>query len=291
MNLHGLLKTTFAYHPQFTGEVASQVLRSALERDKATMVARFGANEIKASLLPILPAIVQPFLQSNIYSMMSNNAGFFPANKITIQQFSDLMIEDMKQIDVLGSWRIEERLLLRHFPNAKRVALNSLEPYLSENPWSEALAGKKVLVIHPFNVTIERQYNDKRAFMFKDPRVLPVFKSLETIKAVQTVAGQESEFADWFEALDSMKAAIDVKDFDVAIIGCGAYGFPLAAHVKRMGKKAIHMGGATQLLFGIKGKRWDKHPRIGALFNEYWVRPAPEDVPQQANKVEGGCYW
>jgi hypothetical protein len=68
-------------------------------------------------------------------------------------------------------------------------------------------------------------------------------------------------------------------------------GFPLAAHVKRMGKKAIHMGGATQILFGIKGKRWDTHPVIGAMYNEHWVRPALEDVPQQANKVEGGCYW
>ena len=28
-------------------------------------------------------------------------------------------------------------------------------------------------------------------------------------------------------------------------LGCGAYGFPLAAHVKRMGKKAIHMGGSN----------------------------------------------
>ena len=48
-------------------------------------------------------------------------------------------------------------------------------------------------------------------------------------------------------------------DFDVAIIGCGAYGFPLAAKLKQAGKQAIHLAGATQLLFGIKGKRWEEY--------------------------------
>lgn len=49
-----------------------------------------------------------------------------------------------------------------------------------------------------------------------------------------------------------MKDEIDKQDYDIALIGCGAYGFPLAAHIKRSGKKAIHLGGALQLLFGIK---------------------------------------
>ena len=44
------------------------------------------------------------------------------------------------------------------------------------------------------------------------------------------------------------------KNFDVAIIGCGAYGFPLAAKLKQAGKIVIHLGGATQLLFGIIGR-------------------------------------
>jgi hypothetical protein len=201
------------------------------------------------------------------------------------------MIQDMKQLDILCSWRIEEKFLLKYYPGAKQIELRALEPYLSDNPWSEMLEGLKVLVIHPFNTTIERQYHEKRELLFEDKRILPRFKSLETIKAVQTIAGNKGEFNTWFEALDSMKAAIDSKDYDVAIIGCGAYGFPLAAHVKRSGKKAIHLGGATQILFGIKGRRWDDHPLISPLYNEHWVRPSQEDVPSDANKVENGCYW
>ena len=290
MNLNTLLKNQL-YLPPLSGEICSKLIRDELLKNKPTMIGRFGSTEIKAVLFPKLPFFVRPFLRKRVSTRMRDLSGFFPLTKGMIEQFSELMYQDMKQLDILGSWRIEEKLLLKYFPLAKRIELKALEPYLSENPWTEALAGLKVLVVHPFNTTIERQYHDKRTLLFKDQRVLPQFKSLETIKAVQTIAGNQGEFNTWFDALDSMKEAIDAKDYDVAILGCGAYGFPLAAHIKRSGKKAIHMGGATQLLFGIKGKRWDDHPIISTFYNEHWVRPAPEDVPVDANKVENGCYW
>ncbi|PCI04966.1 MAG: hypothetical protein COB81_02100 [Flavobacteriaceae bacterium] len=222
---------------------------------------------------------------------MKIGAGFFPSNEETITSFSKLMYEDMKLLDVLGSWRIEEYLLKSYFSNASIVALDTLEPYLSDEPWSEVLEGKKILVIHPFNKTIENQYYNKRTLLFNDPRVLPEFKSLQTIKAVQTIAGNKSEFNTWFDALEYMKQEIDKTDFDIAIIGCGAYGFPLAAHVKRRGKKAVHLGGATQLLFGIKGKRWVDNPKFNEIINEHFIYPMKEDQVINASKVEQGCYW
>ena len=80
-------------------------------------------------------------------------------------------------------------------------------------------------------------------------------------------------------------------DFDVAIIGCGSYGFPLAAMLRKSGKIAVHMGGATQLLFGIKGRRWEEREQFKAIMNDYWVRPDESEVPQNAVTVENGCYW
>jgi glycerol-3-phosphate dehydrogenase len=82
-------------------------------------------------------------------------------------------------------------------------------------------------------------------------------------------------------------------DFDVAIIGCGAYGMPLASKLKNAGKQAIHLGGATQLLFGIKGNRWENgYPtKIATFFNDAWVRASAEETPQNAYTVERGCYW
>ena len=121
--------------------------------------------------------------------------------------------------------------------------------------------------------------------------VLPKFKSFETIRAMQTIAGTDSNFTDWFEALNAMKSEMDKKDFDVVIIGCGAYGFPLAAHAKRIGKKAIHLGGPTQMLFGIKGKRWVENDDFKAIINKYFVFPSDTDKIKNASKVKDGCYW
>lgn len=80
-------------------------------------------------------------------------------------------------------------------------------------------------------------------------------------------------------------------DFDIAIIGCGAYGLPLAVRIKHMGRKAVHMGGAHQLLFGIRGARWDNNEFLKPFYNEYWTRPSQSERPKNAERVEGACYW
>ncbi|MFC1831911.1 hypothetical protein ACFL0S_07820 [Thermodesulfobacteriota bacterium] len=286
-----ILLRNILYTPPLSGEKCSAIIRSVILDRKPAMVARFGSTEIKAVLYPQMPSAVRCLLRSKVFYSMKNLSGFFSISNDGITKFSRLMIEDMKLLDVLGSWRVEEKLLLKHFPNAKRIDLKGLEPYYSIDPWSKALEGLRVLVVHPFDKTIRHQYYNNRERLFSDKRILPKFKELETVKAEQTIAGNQSVYSDWFEALEAMKAAVDLKEYDVAILGCGAYGFPLAAHVKRQGKIAIHLGGGTQILFGIKGRRWDTHPVISSFYNDSWVRPSPEEIPIGANKVESGCYW
>ena len=95
----------------------------------------------------------------------------------------------------------------------------------------------------------------------------------------------------WFDALAAMQRQMDAADYEVAIIGAGAYGLPLAAHARDTGHTAIQMSGATQLLFGIRGKRWDAHPVISRLYNDAWVRPAESEGVAHRETVEGGSYW
>lgn len=78
-------------------------------------------------------------------------------------------------------------------------------------------------------------------------------------------------------------------NFEIAIICCGVYGFPLAAKIKDAGRQAIHLGEVTQLLFGIRGKRWDEYLIISKFYNEYWVCPDSSEIPLGAKKVEEGC--
>lgn len=224
----------------------------------------------------------------------------FPIYGRELNEVRRMMIEDSKQLDILGSWLPDEETMITDFNlNLTKVTLLSLEPYWSKNPWSRVLEGKKVLVIHPFASLIEQQYKEKRGLLFDDKQVLSKF-DLKTIKAVQSLGG-DCEYSDWFEALDSMKKQMNATDYDIVLLGCGAYGFPLAAHAKRMGKQAVHLGGALQLLFGIRGKRWDnpdygiqefgKQNTYKTLFNDSWIYPSASYIPSKAKQVEGGCYW
>ena len=260
---------------------------------KPFMVGRLGGVEGAAALDAFE---VKKGLKKDLNKILAKNsqinAGFFPPDKEHLIKFSDLLQESLKQVDILGSMASnnEEFLVKTNMPkDAMLTGIGNLEPYYSKNPWSRALEGKKVLVIYPFEESIKSQY-EKRELLFEDKSVLPKF-DLKVLKTVQSIAGTKTEFNDWFEALDYMYNKAMQIDFDIAIIGCGAYGFPLAAMLKKAGKQAIHLGGATQILFGIKGARWEHIPEVKRLFNEHWVRPLPSETPKDAKKVEGACYW
>jgi chemotaxis response regulator CheB len=94
-------------------------------------------------------------------------------------------------------------------------------------------------------------------------------------------------------AQDEATAKYDGMPRSAVAAGCGAgaWSLPLVAHAKSLGAFAIHLGGATQILFGIKGGRWDMHPEVSAFYNEAWTRPSLCETPQGIQKIEGGCYW
>lgn len=293
--------------PDWTGQAAGDAIRDLLMNDAPCMIARFGTGEMETTLrhldisLPgsplskffrLLAGRIGPFWWDNsIRAGISWIAGLFPPTDEMMDRFGARVLQDCREIDLLAGWVPgETRLHTLFFPAAKCIPLIDLEPFSVSTPWSMALKEKTVLLVHPFEATIRHQYA-KRERLFKDPRTLPPF-ILKTYKTVQSIAGNSTRFPTWFDALDHMCKEISAIDFDVAIIGAGAYGMPIAAHVKRLGKKAIHMGGATQLLFGIKGGRWDHTPAYSeGLYNEHWTHPLDEDRPSNYKTVEGGSYW
>jgi len=291
--------------PDYHGQAASDLIKEMLAGNEPCMICRLGSNELKATLVHLdiassdglfpksikfIRGDIGPFWwDDNIKFLMRNIAGFFPANAAYLEKYANIMLHDMKDIDVLGSWLTDEIRLENFFPNAKIVPLTDLEPYYHVDPWSEVLEGKRVLVIHPYEESIKQQYVKHRV-LFDDSRILPTFE-LITLKAVQSIAANKTAFANWFDALAWMCRKVSLLDFDIAIIGAGAYGLPLASFVKNLGKKAVHLGGATQLLFGIKGKRWDELPFFKQLYNTNWVRPLSTETPDNFRIVESGCYW
>lgn len=307
---HALYPDAYQRHldtncPVLDGESANLFIANLLIGENPCMVARFGSTELGAMLAierfqesSFAERLIESYRRrtlslwnSHPVNALQIYSGFFPVKKKSLVRFLAVMQDAVNELDLLGSWATLESRYTQHLPKLPACELRYLEPYFHEDSWSKHLEGKKVLVIHPFAKLIEKQYHENRLNLFPGRCVLPEF-SLRTVEAVQTLAGdKDNRFADWFDALDWMESEAISKDFDVAVIGCGAYGFPLAARLKRHGKKSIHLGGATQILFGIKGKRWDERVEFSSLYNQHWIRPGDRGRPANYQVVEGGCYW
>ncbi len=298
---------------------ANDKIYNLLSSGKPCMIARFGTTEINCINNYLCVHSPEPYLKKcwnyitdkthtpwwnkDHFHTMSIYSGIFPETQDTAERFSERYLQDIPQIDILACHQYYEKYMPLK-KNVQHIQILTLDPFYVELPWTRILKNKKVLIVHPFERTIREQYK-KRCNLFKNPNILPDFK-LITYKAVQTIAGNNSQFNSWFEALKYMEDEISRLDFDIAILGCGAYGLPLAAFIKKIGKQAIHMGGSTQLLFGILGKRWTEQfkgktwnylPGVelnldySDLFNDNWSYPLPEDTPKDKEKVEDSCYW
>ena len=236
---------------------------------------------------------------NGIGGLMFVNAGIFPP---TIKDFDDFCREylgHISHLDFFGMWVFgdepqgvtEKEVYEKYATNSKLVCAGCWDSYHYENPWTENITGKKVLVISPFAKTIQSQFK-KRKLLWSNPKILPTFE-LKTIKCPLS-AGLlgESPYHSWVEGLKALKEEMEKTDFDVCFTSAGAWGLPLAVHAKRLGKIGVHAGGDLQLMFGIKGKRWDNNAERGGLwYNEHWVRPSDEETPKNKNHIENGCYW
>lgn len=287
------------------GSKANQLIGTLLNTEKPCLITRFGSIETEAMMAYLYRnekmSPLQRFYrfaswdiryvgwEPPLKNKLQNNAGFFPPEEKYLNRFAELYLSILPDIDLIGSWIHAEILLRQRMQNTQRIPLADLEPYLHTNPWSKALENRKVLVIHPFSESISSQYA-KRELLFDNPNVLPSFE-LKTLRAVQSSGGNRVPFSDWFTALDAMKSEIDKIEFDVAVIGAGAYGLPLAAHIKSIEKQAVHLGGATQMLFGIYGQRWVNDPLRRYFINEHWIRPLDSDKIENFKQIENGCYW
>lgn len=225
------------------------------------------------------------------------NSGIFPKNHFGVNSFCEVYLESIKSLDIAPRWcqcisQFEKRLYETLNPNCYDTDLTHLEPYYFDKPWTDQLDGKKVLVVSPFANLIESQY--ERFDDIWQGYIKKNFK-LTTIKFPFSVGistdNEMAKHGSYMECLNYYKNLISKHDFDLCILGAGAYALPLCAHCKTMNKSSIHLGGATQILFGILGSRWKDNARIQKRVNSYWKYPPSEYRPTLLNINEGGCYW
>jgi hypothetical protein len=223
------------------------------------------------------------------------NCGVFPKRQDVLMSWAERYLDSLAQVDLLGVWHNagEREIVAKYAPQATLTGIRALEPYYHDRPWSSALAGKNVAVVTPFARTIADQYARYRgADLFPDkPSVLPDFE-LTVVRAPFSAGLQPPVHQDWHAALDDLQQSIRAVSFDVCLIGAGAWSLPLCSFIReRLGRPALHLGGALQILFGVRGKRWDRHPVIKLLFNDNWTRPLPDETPRRQWRNDGGAYW
>lgn len=238
---------------------------------------------------------------NNWIKYIKNNAGIKLTSISSILKYSELYLEAFKLCDTYFDWdntgnyidHIAEshEFITTNFEKNKIWAL-SLDVFnnINNNPWTQALTSKRLLIISPFIESMKSKLDILPKIYGVDlfPKCEFIF-----IKPPQTHAAMPSEEFD-IELERFIEEVKKIKDdFDIALCSCGGYANLVCAEIFKMNKSAIYVGGVLQMFFGIYGDRWLKeHPDILRIYmNKHWSRPSENEKPDGHKNIEGGCYW
>jgi hypothetical protein len=225
------------------------------------------------------------------------NAGVFPLTEKIVAKWMKEYLDSIRSLDAVAEWWFGKDTALLDQYNPTRLTttvIDDLLPfYLGKDAWHYGLADKTVLVVHPMVDSIEAQ-----ALRFASIWPGASIKKTICVRSFYPPWLTTSHpYKNFFDCLTSIKKQIAKHQFDFAVVGAGAYSLPLLKFIKQMGVPCVHLGGQTQLLFGIRGQRWeteyDEAWRQANFYNnsQYWIKPLPTDIPTNKEMVENGCYW
>lgn len=248
-----------------------------------------------------------------LMSKLERYSGIWPINPISIDKWCATYTSSLGSLNGLAAgWfkplaELESNLLSMFAPKAFRTPLRSIEPYYVEpsRRWTAALADKDVAVVSCFPETIQAQLDliDAPGKIWSNvdtpESLLPPSTRWHLVKtyfppliAKDGALGWESIGVNsWQEAVEHLVARVLETKATIAIIGCGALGIIIGAELKKKGVSVILMGGAIQVLFGIKGRRWATHDVISKFWNSAWTEPRASETPPNSGLIEGACYW
>jgi len=252
------------------------------------LVGRFGTIEFE-----VIWAMKHGTVKPDMLAILERNAGVF-GTRAQIEAWAAEYSQAVEEADIMATgWyepiKLREQKFLAGF-RCKQVALRALEPYYwpAETQWSRALSGK-VCVVSSFADTIMKQIKkDIWPGMFSNIE----WSAVRTGYAPSLALGRANWPEDPSSWEDCVKGVVDevlLINPRYVIIGCGGLGMIIGRRLKA-NRICLVLGGATQVLFGIKGKRWERH-EISKFWGPDWVWPDPSETPGGASEVERGCYW
>jgi hypothetical protein len=278
------------------------ILKS-LKDGKGCLIGRHGTLE----LTTLLQTIQNPHLiDSQRTALLELHAGVFPRTNEAIADWIVNYWEASEAADVMAAaWYkplavAEWSYLDKYNPKATRIPLRSLEPYYCKpvDRWTRALEGQRVCVVSSFVETMDQQLAIAGSIWQEDrDTLLPQGITWSFVRSYYSPALAQGRcewpegIKSWSDAVEDLEKQVLATGAKIVLVGCGGLAMPLAHRLKKKGIVAIVLGGAIQVLFGIKGKRWETHDSISKFWNAAWVWPSSNETPVGAVKVEGGCYW
>lgn len=285
-------------------DIVYETVQSSLATQTGCLIGRFGTIECEALYgLKVQPGAVNEYQRS----ILERNAGVFPSHPASVRLWAERTRQAFQSADVLATgWyaptvKMETELLEGWECKAKHISLRALEPYYvpdQKERWTTLLADRKVCVVSSFAETMMQQLakGEQALWPTAEGSLLPSasWSFVQTGYApvlAQGRAGWIDSPETWNQAVQGVVEEVLRTGAEIVLIGCGGLGMVIAGELKRREKVCIVMGGAIQVLFGIKGQRWATHSVIRNFWNDDWAWPSLDETPAGAQDVEGSCYW
>lgn len=294
-----LPKRMASFYVDMSGvETIHAIISRALEADEGALIGRNGTIELDLMTTAPHSKDSRPFI-------LERNAGVFPMDRSgNFTAWREASIEATKCADALAMGWYEplaerEAQCFKHWGvTAKPLALRDLEPYYApyDKQWTIHLRNHTVAVVTSFAQTASTQVGRAHE-IWGDRIVIPgdiEWRFIQTGHSPSVAKGTNEwpkGIRSWKDAVNHVVAEVVKTGARFALIGCGGLGMLIGKALKDRGVICVVMGGAIQVLFGIKGRRWETHPIISTFWNDAWVWPSATETPGAAKTIEGGCYW
>ncbi len=275
--------------PMISARRFAERVAEALDEDRGFAAGKLGISEQAMLRYPMLLASeadrrrVRAFEQA-LRAKTLLTAGIFPPEPEFHRRWCPWYAEQVRGLDSVGLF--PERLptyvdmLAFHEIGGEVISFYDQEPDRSvptdeRRCWLPALRDRRVLLVSPFAGFL-RERADAETFEAVWAKIGKRWFGPASVDALEFPYGYSpatrERYATSLDLFDEITGRMAEREFDVAIIGAGGMGIPIAVFAKRLGRVGISLGGPIQPLFGVRGQRWNERDEWHRdYFNDSWV--------------------
>ena len=296
-----------AVRPLATRERFLAGLRGALEEGRGYAAGKVGFSEQAVLRYPLVlerecdPRRLRAFELSLLHKAL-RYGGIFPADRGFMSRFVAAYAGALAKLDSVGviasCWPADDELFRYHCLPGKPIDYLDQEPDRSQPAdesrcWLPFLRGRRVLLVSPFAELLRSRATCETFEAVWRKTGKPWFEPA-AVDALALPYGfaraTQARYETALDLLDEVNARVAARTFDVVLIGAGILGSMIAPAVKDQGRVGLSVGGHLQVLFGVRGQRWDERPEWRRNYiNDAWIEMPERYRPDPGETDEN--YW